>query len=449
MITKNGNFMLKDVPELIDSGEMLFDEPFQRAAGQWTKDQNSLLIDSIIRGYKIPPVWVEEVNSSHEKFHINVIDGRQRLTCIYLFMKDKFKLSKDIDPYVIPKEELGKEAKEDEVYELAGKKFSQLPEFIQKNFNHYRLEQVNMIDFTEEQKEEQFYRLNNGALFTKQQKISVILGSELAKKLKVITNHKFWERSGLTNAQKKHDVPMEVTLKTLMLLTGYDYGSKFNSNAVIKFANYYKDNYNQKEIDYCYELFTRLDKVIPNEKDYNKFLKAINIPNLIMQLDECLGLEGEIVGTDIVDDSFYTEYFTEFINYVDTTEYVNNCGQGSTDKTKVDGRQEALHKQWTDFCESLEDSNNSDEAKSDTTISENTDKTEEDLVEDFLFDTETVSGTETEEKPKSVIEPPPSLRNLDKLPYDDEDHEYDDWDDIYQKHPIHYDDDIDSEIRLD
>ena len=64
-----------------------------------------------------------------------------------------------------------------------------------------------------------------------------------------------------------------------------------------------------------------------------------------------------------------------------------------------------------------------------------------------MFDTETVSGTE--EKPKSVIEPPPGLRNLDKLPYDDEDHEYDDWDDIYQKHPIHYDDDIDSEIRLD
>ena len=109
MITKNGNFMLKDVPELIDSGEMLFDEPFQRAAGQWSKEQNSLLIDSIIRGYKIPPVWVEEVNSSHEKFHINVIDGRQRLTCIYLFMKDRVKLSKDIDPYVIPKEELGRD----------------------------------------------------------------------------------------------------------------------------------------------------------------------------------------------------------------------------------------------------------------------------------------------------------------------------------------------------
>lgn len=429
MITKNGNFMLKDVPELIDSGEMLFDEPFQRAAGQWSKEQNSLLIDSIIRGYKIPPVWVEEVNSSHEKFHINVIDGRQRLTCIYLFMKDKFKLSKDIDPYVIPKEELGRDIKEDEVYELAGKKFSQLPEFIQKNFKHYRLEQVNMIDFTEEQKEEQFYRLNNGALFTKQQKISVILGSELAKKLKVISNHKFWERSGLTNAQKKHDVPMEVTLKTLMLLTGYDYGGKFNSNAVIKFANYYKDNYNQKEIDYCYELFTRLDKVIPDEKDYNKFLKAINIPNLIMQMDECLADEGNTIGTDIVNDSFYAEYFTEFINYVDTTEYVNNCGQGSTDKSKVDGRQEALHKQWMDFCGSLEENRDTDieiENKPDDVTE---DETHEVSIEDFMLDIGTETISEADDDLQPVLKPPIKLEyGEDKLPYDD---------------------DIDDEIRLD
>lgn len=363
MEVRQHGFTVKDIVEWNGTGKICYDENYQRVAGQWDKGQESLLIDSLIRGYKIPALWVERVESVTDEIPLkyNVIDGTQRINTMSKFLNGEFKLEKDLDPYIIP---AGKydNGSEDIVVELAGKKFSQLPAFIQNKIRDTPMEILIMLDYTKEEKEEQFYRLNNGSLFTKQQKATVGLGTDLIDKLKPITNHDFWERTGLSKTQKKHGVIMETTLKSLMLLTGYDYGTAFGANQVMKFAEYYSKNFSQGTIDCCYQLFDKLNEILPDDDIYNAFLKPINIPNLIMQMDECLASEGEEHGDIVIDDDFFRDYLTEFINYIDNTGYYDNCGRGTTNKKKVDGRTESLHEWWIQFCsQSFGDGEKNDE----------------------------------------------------------------------------------------
>lgn len=379
MEVRQHGFTVKDIVEWNGTGKICYDENYQRVANQWTRSQESLLIDSLIRGFKVPALWVERVESVTDKIPLkyNVIDGRQRINTMYKFLNGKFKLDKDLDPYIIPAGKYDNDS-EDIVIELAGKKFSQLPAFIQNKIKDTPMEILIMLDYTKEEKEEQFFRLNNGSLFTKQQKATVELGTDLINKLKPITEHSFWERSGLSNTQKKHGVIMETVLKSLMLLTEYDYGTAFGANQVMKFAEYYSKNFIQEEIDYCYQLFDKLNEILPDDDTYNTFLKPVNIPNLIMQIHECLASEGEEHGDIVIDDDFFRDYLTEFINYIDNTGYNDNCGKGTTNKKKVDGRTDSLHEWWIQFySQSFGDGENNGEMN----ICKNTESSIADILE--------------------------------------------------------------------
>ncbi|MBR1604849.1 MAG: DUF262 domain-containing protein [Alphaproteobacteria bacterium] len=67
---------------------IVIDPEFQRE-NVWSHKQNSELIESIIMGIPIPIIYFFE----DEKGVRQVVDGRQRLTCITKFMNNKFKLS--------------------------------------------------------------------------------------------------------------------------------------------------------------------------------------------------------------------------------------------------------------------------------------------------------------------------------------------------------------------
>ena len=168
METLKSNLYVKNIVDDYKTGDICYDELYQRDVGQWTKEQNSLLIDSIIKRYSIPALWFERTI----KFNYNVIDGRQRINAIVTYINDGFKLDKDLDPVTFMDDnEDGDEVKI--VEEIAGKKFSQLSKELQHRILKYPMDIILMLDYSEDEKEEQFYRLNNGSLFTKQQKATV------------------------------------------------------------------------------------------------------------------------------------------------------------------------------------------------------------------------------------------------------------------------------------
>jgi hypothetical protein len=86
---------------------LVLDDFFQREGDIWSRQDKSLLIESILLGIPIPSIFVAEGKNGN----LIIIDGRQRLTTIFEFMSDGFALA-------------GLEF----MSELNGKKFSQLLE---------------------------------------------------------------------------------------------------------------------------------------------------------------------------------------------------------------------------------------------------------------------------------------------------------------------------------
>ena len=83
----------KQIVKMIDKNTIKFDNVVQRSF-VWEKHRMSELIWSIIMGYPIPPIYAERGSTDNEKVKVyDVMDGQQRNTSIYKYMKDEFALT--------------------------------------------------------------------------------------------------------------------------------------------------------------------------------------------------------------------------------------------------------------------------------------------------------------------------------------------------------------------
>ncbi len=73
----------------ITANTLKLDESFQRNGGIWGKKNKSLLIESVVLNIPIPSIYLSE----DKEGTLIVIDGRQRLSTLFDYMDDKFRLS--------------------------------------------------------------------------------------------------------------------------------------------------------------------------------------------------------------------------------------------------------------------------------------------------------------------------------------------------------------------
>jgi hypothetical protein len=90
----------------------------------WSRPKQALLIDSILRGYDIPMIYLRET-TPHTPFKFEVVDGQQRLRAVWEFLDDVYALSKDIEP-------IGKT-------KVAGKRFSELSPTLKRKIKGFRI----------------------------------------------------------------------------------------------------------------------------------------------------------------------------------------------------------------------------------------------------------------------------------------------------------------------
>ncbi|HFC9438880.1 TPA: DUF262 domain-containing protein, partial [Vibrio cholerae] len=65
----------------------------------WSDEQQSLLIDSILKNIPIPPIFLREHIDKQGKTSFEVIDGKQRLTSIFRFIDNEIStIDDDTDP---------------------------------------------------------------------------------------------------------------------------------------------------------------------------------------------------------------------------------------------------------------------------------------------------------------------------------------------------------------
>lgn len=144
-----------EIKQMIDNKQIDLDSKMQRGY-VWQLAKKNLLIDSILRGIPIPQI----VSSKGDADGVyEIVDGKQRLTTIYNYMSDEFKL-KNLSPVEYS---VGSEVK---VCELEGKRFSELPIDLQKKIENKVIDGFFYDSMTENEKGELFYRINNGKSLT-------------------------------------------------------------------------------------------------------------------------------------------------------------------------------------------------------------------------------------------------------------------------------------------
>lgn len=124
-------FKINDVLGWHERKELVLEPNFQRRK-VWSPKGKSYLIDSILRGFPLPQIFIREKLLIKDRKTIReVVDGQQRLSAIFEYINDKFKVSSV------------------HYSDFSNLKFSQLPEEIQQDFLMFPLS-VNMLGSVDE-----------------------------------------------------------------------------------------------------------------------------------------------------------------------------------------------------------------------------------------------------------------------------------------------------------
>lgn len=284
MKVSSPNKPVQTITNKIKRGNILFTHKLQRPEGVWNNQQKSLLIDSLLRGYLINPTYT--VLEDGKQY---VIDGVQRLYSVYTFINDGYKLSKNLEFITI----------DEEVYEIAGKKFSKLDEKVQDELMSAQLQVCEISDYTDKDVREMFRRLNSGKPLNTAQKMTPDMSDELSDAVLNIVSHPFFKKV-LTSAQLKSSVDLSIAIEILMLSeisNEYDFGS-FRRDDREKFIQYYNDKVDMEKIDLIKQGLDKLDesfeddikinkttisficygayRIIKDNKSFEKYMEAVN-----------------------------------------------------------------------------------------------------------------------------------------------------------------------------
>lgn len=158
------------------------EEEYQRGK-VWSTPQQALLIDSILRGFDIPKIYVHRMPSG-SPYLFNVIDGKQRLTAIWRYFSDEFRLLQGDD---FPS--LGS---------LSGMRWSDLPDEAKDElqFAHVSVSQIEQANG--EEIRELFLRLQRGERLNSAEKRNAMEGPVRQFVVKRLVTHPLWQATGLS-----------------------------------------------------------------------------------------------------------------------------------------------------------------------------------------------------------------------------------------------------------
>jgi Protein of unknown function DUF262 len=124
-------------------GALVLRPPFQRNM-VWNPQQQSFLVDSILRGLPVPEIYVQTETSAEGEERTIIVDGQQRISACIEFIDGALRLSKD--------DELDQQWK--------GRTFSELDPDLRRRFRSYELIARKLPNVNDSVLREIFRRLN-------------------------------------------------------------------------------------------------------------------------------------------------------------------------------------------------------------------------------------------------------------------------------------------------
>jgi len=151
---------IKQIHDRIQEGIYDLQPDFQRDI-VWNIEKQQKLIDSILRGWHIPPIHLVKIEGKEQ---FEVLDGKQRLFSVFNFLENRFPFNARFIPGI------------DNFKELHRKKFSEFPPNIQQKFLYLKLRIFEVSDVSQNEATELFLRLNLGVTVTAPEKRNCIYG---------------------------------------------------------------------------------------------------------------------------------------------------------------------------------------------------------------------------------------------------------------------------------
>lgn len=324
--------------KMYQNGFLSFEYPIQRPSEQWNKEQKSLWIHSLIANFPIPPIYCMREGDIYY-----VLDGKQRFYGTTLpYLNDEFALEKDTP--------IARDDDTKEEFVLAGKKFSELSDDSKSALLGAK-ELTYILEATDDELEEVFYRMNNGTHLSRQQKAKGRMGMDWAIIIKKLIDHPFIKnKCAFTNAQLRRSDDEVAVISTMMLLDSYYELRGISARLVAEYTQTLKGNEDKKVlVDQIKESLDYLDKVF--DKPDKVLTKKVNFPMLLITAQDALDRK---ISPDV-----FRKWAAEFRLALDDnnekypTKYKTFGGQGSVKQDKVLGREKEMLGHFDNYIESV------------------------------------------------------------------------------------------------
>lgn len=171
----------------------------------WSRSKRQNLIDTILRGWKLPKFYLLRLRDDPEEYE--VVDGQQRLAAILEFFDNALPLA------------------EETAARVGGLRYEDLPDSIADQFDDYEIEFDEITEASEEEIKQFFQRLQDGLPLTSSEKLNSI-HSKLRDFVVKKSKHKFLKRISVSDKRYGH---FDVVAKTAAIeVDGIEVGLRYD-----------------------------------------------------------------------------------------------------------------------------------------------------------------------------------------------------------------------------
>lgn len=183
------------------TNKLNLDPPYQRGSEVWSKDYKDYFVDTILRDYPSPTIFLHVETESAGRTSYHVVDGKQRLTTIFAFASDQFPVS---DKYG---------------GNLAGTLFSELPPDVKIRFWEYEMPVQLLQNADPKDLKEAFDRLNRNVMRLSRQELRhARFSGKFINVMQALADDPVWDDIGIsTKARIRRMADVEFVSEVFLL----------------------------------------------------------------------------------------------------------------------------------------------------------------------------------------------------------------------------------------
>ncbi|RJQ50137.1 MAG: DUF262 domain-containing protein [Nitrospiraceae bacterium] len=255
----------------------------------WDTSKKQRLIDSILRGWKLPKLYFVK-NSDRE---YEVVDGQQRLQSIFEFCSNELSLSKD------------------SAKRFGGHLYSDLTPAIADSFDDFEIEYDVIEDAKEEELKEFFLRLQEGLPLTSSEKLNAV-HSKLRDYCRSVSKHAFFkEVVAISDVRYSH---FDIVSKVATIeIEGLETGIRFDD---IKAVFESQSNFSSTSA-VAKRIKTSLDFLYSAFKDKGTRLRTRTVVQSLVTLTCKLVASGRHSGMESSIRKFYDAFASELVRQIE------------------------------------------------------------------------------------------------------------------------------------